>query len=339
MNNTTLQFLHGSPNCFLPLHIISVDAKNKLKVFSVIGAILIPVIITINLLLIFGIIKTKRNKFTSSQILFLTLFVSDLTFGVVQLPMQTYFFWISHNPTCFKVQLDEFFTTFPICMSGTLLCAISVDRYIYVAHKNYYKTIVTKWSLTITIVGVILISVILGTFNVIFEVRLDLTKIAKRYFVMSAYTGTMLSISVVLYAVLLIKVKQTRKNSSIPRGIDSRLTKTIAVIVAIQVVTYFPLMILLSVVAYGLLNSMDHRYILKLNTDLVWTFLPCQINAIINSTIYLAKNGPMKRYYSKLLNCGKDKRNLREVAHPNASRGGKTKQHLNSMPAAKNLSQ
>ena len=332
MNNTTLQRL---PKCFLLLHIKAVDLK--IKLFSVIGASLIPFIITVNLLLIFGIIKTKRNKFTPSQILFLTLFVSDLSFGVVQVPTQTYLIWISHNPTCLEIQLEAFFTTFAPCMSGTLLCMISVDRYIYVAHKNYYKKIVTKWSLTITVVGVILTSTTLAILNVLPITRRDEIKIAKRFFAMSAYTGTLLSIAVISYAALLRKVKQKTKNSSIPRGTDLRLTKTIAIIIAIEVVTYFPLMILLSVFANSLLNSTDQRYIHKINTDLLWANLPCQINAIINSLIYLAKNGPMKRYYSKLFNCGKDKRTLREVAHPKALCDSKTKQNLNSTPAAKNL--
>ena len=216
---------------------------------------LIPFVITFNLLLIFGIIKTKRNTFTSSQILFLTLFVSDLTIGMMQIPMQAYSFLISHDPTCFEILLDAFFTTFTLCMSGTLLCVISLDRYIYVVHNNYHKIIVTKWALTITIVGVILTSIIWATLHVFFRARLEITKAAKCYFVMSAYTGTVLSIDVALYAVLLTTVKITTKSSSVPQRIDSRLTKTIAVIVAIQVVTYFPLMILLSAATYEFLNS------------------------------------------------------------------------------------
>ena len=338
MNNTTLTILHRFPKCFSLLQMKSVDANNQLKLFSVVGTVFIPFIIIVNLLSIFGIIKTKRNKFTSSQILFSTLFVSDLTIGMVQLPLQIHSFLMSHDQTCFEILLETFFTTFTLHMSGALLGVISVDRYIYVVHNNYYKKIVTKWSLTMAIVGVILISITWATLNAFFKARLDITKMAQFYFAMSAYMGTELSIGVALYAVLLSKVKQTTKNSSIPQGIDSRLTKTIAIIVAIKVVTYFPLMILISVFAYELLNSANQRYIQKLNTDLVWTLLPCQINAIISSVIYLAKNGPIKQYYSKVFNCRKDKRTLREVAHPNALRDGKTKQHLNSMPAAKELS-
>ena len=91
MNNTMMPFLHRYPQYILLLQTKDVNVKNKLM--SVISASLIPFIVTVNLLLIFGIIKTKRNNFTSSQILFSTLFVSDLTFGVVQISMQTYTLW------------------------------------------------------------------------------------------------------------------------------------------------------------------------------------------------------------------------------------------------------
>ena len=297
----------------------------KSKILSVTHASLIPFIINANLLLIFGIIKTKRNKFTSSQILFLTLFSGDLTRGFVQLPAEIHLLWNPHEPTCFKVHLSKFSMMFPIIMSGTLLCVISVDRYIYVVHNNYYKKIVTKRSLTITIVWVIATSVTWTTLEVVFGVRLERAKIAKLYFAMSAYSRAIVAVAVVLYAVLLRKVKQTIKNSSVPQGIDSSLAKTIAIIVAIEVVTYFSIMVFLNAFAYELLNSTDKCYIQKLRMDLLWTALPCQINAIINSVIYLAKNGPMKRYYSKLFNCGINKRNLRKVAHRNMSLNGETR--------------
>ena len=144
MNNTTLTILYRFSKCFSLLQMKSVDANNQLKLFSVVGTVFIPFIIIVNLLSIFGIIKTKRNKFTSSQILFSTLFVSDLTIGMVQLPLQIHSFLMSHDQTCFDILLETFFTTFTLHMSGALLGVISVDRYIYVVHNNYYKKIVTK---------------------------------------------------------------------------------------------------------------------------------------------------------------------------------------------------
>ena len=87
MNSTTQPFTHRFPRYSLLLRIKDTNLKN---VMTVIHASLIPVIISANFLSIFGIIKTKRNAFTSSQILFLTLFLSDLSYGAVQIPVQIY---------------------------------------------------------------------------------------------------------------------------------------------------------------------------------------------------------------------------------------------------------
>ena len=84
MNNNTQHFHHKLHECAESFYQQDVNARNKLLIL--VYASLIPLIVSANLLSIFGIIKTKRNKFTSSQILFLTLFVSDLAIGVVQLP-------------------------------------------------------------------------------------------------------------------------------------------------------------------------------------------------------------------------------------------------------------
>ena len=86
MNNTKLCKLWRCVLSFLPE-----DLSVKV-LLTVLYSYLIPIIICANLLLIIGIIKTKRNKFTSSQILFSILFLIDLTFGEVgwvQLPVKT----------------------------------------------------------------------------------------------------------------------------------------------------------------------------------------------------------------------------------------------------------
>ena len=81
MNNKTEEFVHKFTKCTLLFNTKGVNVKNK--VLTVIYASLIPLIIAANLLLIFGIIKTRRNKLNSSQALFSTLFVSDLSFDFV----------------------------------------------------------------------------------------------------------------------------------------------------------------------------------------------------------------------------------------------------------------
>ena len=77
MNNTT-QFPQRFPECVLLFGTKDVNNLTQTILLSAVYRSLIPLIIGANLLSILGLIKTKRSKFTSSQILFLTLFVSEL---------------------------------------------------------------------------------------------------------------------------------------------------------------------------------------------------------------------------------------------------------------------
>ena len=300
MNNDTQQFHHNLRECAL---LIFANARNKLLIL--VYTTLIPLIISANLLSIFGIIKTKRNKFTSSQILFLALFVSDLTIGVVQLPINIYLKWKASDQTCFEAQLGGFSTTFLICLSGTISCVISIDHYIAVVHNKYHKKFVTRKLLTIIIICVTLTSFLWATLDAMFKGRLQIVKLAKLYIALSAYTGLILAIGIILKLALLKYVKITRKNSSIKQAQDSSLTKTIAIILAIVVVTYLPLIIVLNIAAYSFINPTNRKFIQKIGNDFLWVLILCQSNAILNSVVYLVRNSRMRRYYFKLFQVNK----------------------------------
>ena len=110
MKNTAQQFTHRYPRCRSIFRIKDTNVKNVMTVINVCS---IPLIISTNFLSIIGIIKTKRNAFISSQILFLELFLSDLTYGAVQIPVQIYLSWKSHDPTCFEILIGKFFFIYP----------------------------------------------------------------------------------------------------------------------------------------------------------------------------------------------------------------------------------
>ena len=295
MNNDTQQFHRNLRECAL---LIFANARNKLLIL--VYAILIPLIIIANFLSIFGIIKTKRKKFTSSQILFLALFVSDLTIGVVQLPINIYLNWKASDQTCFEAQLGGFCTIFLICLSGTISCVISIDRYITVVHNKYHKRFVTRKLLTIIIICVTLTSLLWATLDAMFKGGLQIVKLAQLYIALSAYTGSILAISTVLKLALLKYVKITRKNSSIKQAQDSGLTKTIAIILAIAVVTYLPLVIFLNIAAYSFFNPKNIKFIQKIGNDFLWVLIFCQSNAILNSAVYLVRSSRTRRYIYKL---------------------------------------
>ena len=171
MNNTQLQ--HKLQQCAL---LFRWEDPNIKALLTVLSSCLIPLIISANLLLIFGIIKTKRNKFTSSQTLFLMLFISDLTFGVVQLPVKNYLIWKSSASTCFEVKLSSFSTTFTVCTSGIILCVISIDWYINIVHNRFYTRTVSKTLMITTIVCMIIISFVGTKFDAEYRAKLEIKR-------------------------------------------------------------------------------------------------------------------------------------------------------------------
>ena len=138
--------------------------------------------------------------------------MSDLTFGVVQIPSKIYLLWKSSEPTCFEVQLSAFSMPFPICISFNLLCIIAIERYVYVVYNGFYTKIVTKKLLAIVIVCLILISFILATTDARLRANLNIVKLAKTYIALSDYSGTVLAIAIVFNVPLLRNVKRKTQN-------------------------------------------------------------------------------------------------------------------------------
>ena len=306
MNNNTNQFPRRKPKCFTFTHTRQAGVIGE--PLFVIYASLIPLIVGANLLSIFGIIKTKRKNFTSSQILFLTLFLSDITIGVVQIPIQIYVKWGSSNPSCFQTQLNAFLRAFPVSMSGTILCIISIDRYMNVVYNAFHKRIVTKRLLAIVFILVVLISAMWGTLDAQLKTETHVTKAAHFYIALSAYTGTILATGVVFNVALLRNVKQKTQHSSVQQALDARFTNTIAIIVFVMVTAYLPLLIVFSFAGYALNHPADRKSIRKKGANVLWTMISPQINAVLNSVIYVARNSRMKRYYYKLFHCETEKR-------------------------------
>ena len=302
MNDTSHFYSVLTKGC-ISLQSTRIGKTTKLP-FTIIYAILIPFIVSSNLLAIIGIIKTKRNKFTASQILFIVLFLSDLSFGAIQLPVQLHFIKKITDPTCLLTRIMAFSIIFPICMSGATLCIISIDRYLHVTQARYHKRIVTSKNLTLTIILLVAVSFTFGLLHAIFLGKRDLLKVAKLYIGLSVYEGIFLTLSVLFNIALLRNVKLKIKTSSLPQAtLNSSLTKTIALIVAAMVVTYIPLIITLNIVTYIFFT--DHTMTLKASLHIRWSLLPLYFNATFNSVIYMAKSLPIKKFYYTLIRCEK----------------------------------
>ena len=252
-----------------------------------INASLIVLIIGANFFSVFGIIKIKRNKFTSSQTLLLTLSVNDLTVGVVQLPMTLYLRRKPSYPTCLETKIGLVLLSFATHMPAILLSAILMERHLSVVHNRSYKNIATKKVLTLTVILTTVISTVWSLFTALYDTDQDATKKAKLYFSGSAYPAILLGIDV-LNVSLLGNVKGRIKNSAVHQVLHSSLKKTKSIILAVLVFTYVPFPIVLGIAGYLFIGTSDKQLIRKTRGTIPWIIVPTQINAVVDSGIHFA---------------------------------------------------
>ena len=269
---------------------------------TIIYPFLIPMIICANVLLIIGIFKTKRIRFLPLEVLFILLFLSDLTFGIVQLPLQIYLIRKKTQLTELEIQARSFWYTFPGLLSGTALVVISAVRYLYVVHNSFYKKIASKITLTVSVMLVLAIPLLMSVISAIISFD-DNEKVGYFFAVLSVYEGTCLALMIVFNMVLLKYVKAKQINYSTQRRQDKHYTKIIAIIVGVMVIAYLPPVTATSLVAYTLFHSTDVKFTQRVFNSFRLAAIPPQINAVLNSVIFMAGNSRIKRYYKRLLGC------------------------------------
>ena len=212
-------------------------------------------------------------------------------------------------------------------MSYFLSYVISIDRYINVVSNTFYKRIVTKRLLPVTIGLVIVTSLIWATFEALFMISVDKREVEKGYIALATYCEVLIAINITINVALLTNVKNQTKKSTTRQSVVIKLTKTIAIIVATFVIGCLPTITVLNVFAYAVMRSTDVKFIQNMLNVFYLTLIPTQFNAVVNSVIYLVRNIDIKRYYCNLFNCGRaDKRIQITASSPSDMRGNSLKQ-------------
>lgn len=288
------------PKCFVSFSPVVISQPN-IVALTIIYACLIPFVICSNVLQIVGIIKTKRNKFTSSQILFLILSASDLTLGTIQLPLQISLLQIVGRISCLQSQIRVFWLALPICLSGNIILLISIDRYLLIVKNALYKYIVNNRNLIIAIVSAVILALTWAIWYAIQSNTTNLSLAAVYFICLSLYELIVLTAALFLNVSIVHKITEIYQRSSIKRRTDRNLTNTIVLITAALIVTYSPSIICFSIAAYIFWASKDPHTIGTISFALVWAMIPAQLNSGLNATIYISRNKTIKMYYQRLI--------------------------------------
>ena len=124
-------------------------------IFTILCFLIVPIILTGNLLVLVAIVKFKRLR-TLPNIFVASLASSDLLVGLLTIPVYVGFLYI--NPefanSRWPCTLGYASTVFPIGVSLFSLLAVSVDRYLYIMRPlsyHRYMTVKTVWISVIVI--------------------------------------------------------------------------------------------------------------------------------------------------------------------------------------------
>ena len=99
-------------------------------------------------------------------------------------------------------------------MSYSFSYVISIDRYINVVSNTFYKRIVTKRLLPVTIGLVIVTSLIWATFEALFMISVDKREVEKGYIALATYCEVLIAINITINVALPTNVKNQTKKST-----------------------------------------------------------------------------------------------------------------------------
>ena len=131
---------------------------------------------------------------------------------------------------------------------------------------------------------------------------------------------------------LLKSVRQKTRNLSIQQSFDSKFSKTIADCGYYGCLSY-TINDRFKYCCIRIYQFPEKTNIKNREIDLLFTAIPCQVNAILNSVVYLTRCSRMKSYYYKLFNVRAYKRNLKDTVASvlNMVLDSNKKQHIGSI--------
>ena len=284
--------------------------KGNIIAWSVVCSLLTPVIITLNIILIFIMFKTgEKLSYTSHFVICMS--ISDIGMGSIALPMLVAMLTVEHlriNCTYQKVvQCIAYtfgYTTF------FMLMVIAMDRYLLITKTVKYKSVMTKFRFGIVVTCVVMSSIACSVISVTFySFYLHMAFIVTNVlFIGSIY---------ILYYKLLRRIDKqasavtkddvitsTRERlmskKSRRRKRDVSVAKTIKILLGTIFGLYMPYNIISSIWTYYRFKLNENPGLI-LNVAIFWTYVLMFVNCTANVIIYGHGNGKIRRYAKNML--------------------------------------
>lgn len=261
--------------------------------------ILSTIIGTIGNVLVIGTVCTNPSLKIISNFWLVSMAVADLMVTALAQPIFSVFLGLQLNEECHEVVSQAFRLIANMSCSASVLhlCLISIDRCLVILRPHDFRTVRTKKRFKIALVIAWTLPVIYGI------LRLTVSKKGTSYFTVIA-VGICYLIIISCYSLIILKVRkqgtatlkrlrgQSRRSASSEHMVERRVTVTIAIVVVIFTVCWFPLLYLRS--AYA-----EDNFGVAYN----WARTLALSNSSMNPWIYCFRIAEFRDAYRRLLKC------------------------------------
>ena len=291
MENVSKGTLTGEEEChFLPIgHVYGMMAVNILS--TIIG--------TVGNVLVIGTVRTNFALQIISNYWLVSMAVADLFVTALGQPLFSVFLGLQIGGECNVIVSQVFRLIANMSCSASVLhlCFISIDRCLVILRPHDFRIIRTKKRFKIALAIAWTLPVIYGV------LRLTVSKTATSYFTVIA-VGLCYMAIIVCYTLIILKVRkqgsatlrrfrsQTGRNVASEHVVERRVTVTIAIVVVIFTVCWFPLLYLRSAFA-------EENFGVAYN----WARALALTNSSMNPWVYCFRIGEFREAYRRLLRC------------------------------------
>ena len=261
--------------------------------------ILSTVIGTIGNVLVIGTVPTNFSLQTISNYWLVSMAVADLFVTALGQPIFSVFLGLQIGGECNEIVSQAFRLIANMSCSASVLhlCFISIDRCLVILRPHDFRAIRTKTRFKITLVIAWTLPVIYGA------LRLTVSKKGTSYFtviamglcyiaIISCYTLIILKVSKQGSATLKRLRSPSRRRVASEHLVERRVAVTIAIVVVIFTVCWFPLLYLRSAFA-------EENFGVTYN----WARTLALSNSSMNPWIYCFRIAEFREAYRKLLRC------------------------------------
>ncbi len=275
--------------------------------WGVVSAILSPLVILFNVLLIMAMKKTGDTKsITANYIIIMS--VSDIGIGLIVMPM--IFAMVtseSARTSCSFQSATQFFAFAVGYTSFLLLIAIAVDRYIRMTLLTKYESVMNTFRMKCTVVGIVIVSfsfALLTVFYLSFPMHMAAVSM----------NVTFISVIYIVYTSMLCRLDKQAIPSTPPSSLkeksrgrslirkrrsrrkrDIAVTKTVKILLGTIFIMYMPYNIISSIWTYYKFYKKENPG-LFLNVSVFWTYIVLFLNSVANVFVYAHGNGKIRKY-------------------------------------------